>query len=936
MTDLTQVIGSLGNCFKQLMTTNLNPKGESLLKDIEETAKHSTAEADQEKRVLMPLHLCSFALSGEPCAVDVKNGRIVRIMPLHFDWKYKPDEIRLPTFQINGKILKRPHLKALASYHALASKKRVYSPNRIRYPLKRVDFDIKDPPNKRNQQNRGVSGFIRISWDEALDIIKSEVERIKKTSGLRSILVFSDGHGQSGVLHTIHGYGHGLFLLLGGATHAIRNPDSWEGWYYGARHTWGFPGPHGLPPYDYVMEDVLRNAEVIVTSCNTEATGSGMIGMFTTIFWLWVRELGKRVIFITPEYNYTAAAHLYWVKGGKWIPIRPNTDAALYLSIAYVWITEGIYDKEYVRTHTYGFDEFKKYVLGEEDGVPKTPKWAEEITGVPARIIKALARLWASKRTSYVNNFGGGKIRGPYASEPARLEAILLAMQGLGKPGVQELACIGQAAWPGPKSLSMDPDTAELIKWVFHPLAIPHGDPRMFQERMMRFNIKANPLAIPKTVAADAVVNPPISWYSSASFEAPRSDQFVKYSFPPENEPNLEIHMIWNENTCLTTCWNPGNKFVEVFRNPKIEFHVGMGVWLEDDLLFADLILPNCTVFEVTDLGHDPASSIYYCEQAIGRIGESKSLYETYCAIAERFGLLKEFTRGKSDEEWLKTFFEEHLVSRYMSWEEFKKKKYFVMPYPKPEEWEKIKRERNIKPFMTKYWELPEGKGMGWPDPTPTGKIEFFSTDIAKHMPWDKERPPVPRWIPEGESYKESLLCERAKKYPLLLLSNHGRWRYHAQCDDITWFREIPTCKVKGPDGYLYEPVWIHPKDAEKRGIRQGDVVKVFNERGAILCGAYITERIQPGVVSIDHGSRLDPIAYDKRGGILIDRGGASNLLVPGPSKSYPLMCVTGILVEVEKVNLIELALEYPDAFRRKLHRDVGPCLETWVRGVKE
>ena len=74
---------------------------------------------------------------------------------------------------------------------------------------------------------------------------------------------------------------------------------------------------------------------------------------------------------------------------------------------------------------------------------------------------------------------------------------------------------------------------------------------------------------------------------------------------------------------------------------------------------------------------------------------------------------------------------------------------------------------------------------------------------------------------------------ERAKKYPLLLVSNHGRWRTHAQNDDITWQREIRTCKVKGWDGYLYEPIWINPEDAEARGIKDGDIVKLFNERGS-------------------------------------------------------------------------------------------------------
>jgi len=131
-----------------------------------------------------------------------------------------------------------------------------------------------------------------------------------------------------------------------------------------------------------------------------------------------------------PDLNYAAAIH-----ADKWIPILPNTDAALHLAIAYTWMTEGTYDKDYVATHCFGFEAFEDYVLGREDGVPKTPKWAAEICGVPSRTIKALAREWAAKTTSIAHGNGGPMIRGPYSTEPARLETLNLAMQGLGKPG---------------------------------------------------------------------------------------------------------------------------------------------------------------------------------------------------------------------------------------------------------------------------------------------------------------------------------------------------------------------------------------------------------------------------------------------------------------------------------------------------------------------
>jgi trimethylamine-N-oxide reductase (cytochrome c) len=139
---------------------------------------------------------------------------------------------------------------------------------------------------------------------------------------------------------------------------------------------------------------------------------------------------------------------------------------------------------------------------------------------------------------------------------------------------------------------------------------------------------------------------------------------------------------------------------------------------------------------------------------------------------------------------------------------------------------------------------------------TPTGKIEFYATGLAEHFPDDEERPPVPHYIPHGVSHQESLSHPKAQKFPLLVMSNHPRWSVHSQHEDITWLREIETCKIKGPDGYQYHPLWINAKDAAERGIQKGDIVKLFNDRGGILCGAYITERIMPGVVGIDHGAK--------------------------------------------------------------------------------
>jgi len=157
------------------------------------------------------------------------------------------------------------------------------------------------------------------------------------------------------------------------------------------------------------------------------------------------------------------------------------------------------------------------------------------------------------------------------------------------------------------------------------------------------------------------------------------------------------------------------------------------------------------------------------------------------------------------------------------------------------------------------------------------------------------------------------------------VVSNHPRWGVHSQHDDITWLREIETCKVRGADGYQYQPLWMNPADAATRGIEHGDVVSVFNERGTVLAGAFVTERIVAGAVGIDHGAKYDPIVPGE-----LDRGGAINTITPrAPTSANTVgMAVSGFLVQVEKADLGGLRAKYPEALARTCHPTAGPCVD--------
>ena len=769
------------------------------------------------------------------------------------------------------------------------------------------------PQRRPQSQNRGKSKYKRISWDEASEFVASEIRRVHKTYGVNAILLQGDGHGECKTINTPHGHAGVLLEYLGGFTLQVRNPDSWEGWYWGAKHVWGQGAQGIMYPAANIVKDTTEHADMVLFwGCDPETTPWGFTGQFASRLCYFWSEVGIKQVYICPDVNYGCAVH-----ADKWIPILPSTDAAMQLAIIYMWIKEGTYDKEYVKTHTVGMDKVEAYVMGEEDGIPKTPAWASKKCGVPEWTIKALAREFAAKTTSIAHYFGGGLIRGPWAHEPARLECIMLGMQGLGGPGVHQhqLTYFGL---PRAENLGgtffWNPEIEERI-------ALPVlSSVTAWQQQV-----------IPKTLIQKAIESDtPIKWFATGAQNALVQDQFNVYQYPIEKEKGgCEIHMIWTDTPCRITCWNDGNSTELSMRNPKIECIVAQHPWLENDCLYADIILPANTYMEVDDILTNIRQgtcqpNIMIADKAIEPIGESKSDSEVVLEIGKKFGKEQELTEGMTIVDLQKKIWGYMGGEKLVSWEQLNEKKYWC--YNTAEDW------GDDPPGFRNFYNDPEKFPLG----TPTGKLEFYSEDLAKHFPDDKERPPVPKWIEKSHFHDERLSSSRAKLFPLLMMSNHGRWRVHAQCDDITWTREAPTCKVKGPDGYMYEPCWINPAEAKKRGIRNGDIVKVFNERGIVLAGAYVTERLMAGVAYMDHGARHDPIKTGE-----IERGGAINTITPEPVTSENCVgnVVQGYLVDVQRVQGEEMdqwRRDYPEAFERKYDPAAGLRFDAWVVGGDE
>ncbi|MDJ1650334.1 MULTISPECIES: molybdopterin-dependent oxidoreductase [Gordonibacter] len=906
----------------------------------------------KDRSVYKTLGWCGFGAGTNAGIVDVKEGKIARIRPMRIDEKYSVDDIKPWTIHARGSSF-TPGLKTTLPPLAYGYKQRVYSPNRVPYPLKRVDWD---PQGERHPETRGISGYERISWDEAAQICADEIARVIDTYGCSAVFCQGDGHGETKIIGGGHGCNTRLMDVLGGYTCQARQPDSWEGWYWGAKHVWGMDPVGKQTLQNNVLRDVSQNSDaVLFWGCDPETTPWGWGGQIASQICYWWTDLGIKSIYVCPDLNYGAAVH-----ADTWIPVLPNTDAALQLAIAYVWMTEGLYDRSYIDTHAVGFDWFEYYVLGREDGVPKTPKWAEEKCGVPSRRIKALARYWAQHNVSIAHCNGGGYIRSCFSHEPGRLEVCLLAMQAVGAPGRNQISMIEWGLY-GQQNL----------------LTCPRPAGGTYFGAAFTGHLPGTGLrwSIPQTMVPDAILLPEgeeLTWYGHVIAGLPRIDQFGQHRYP---EPGASrIHMFWTDTPCWSTCWNGGNRMQDALRDPSIEFMLVQHPWMENDTLFADIILPVSTKLEQTDIatctmcGHNDLA--IHEEQAVDPVGEARTDAECVLAIAEKLGvaellvgtwlgsmsvdearaqLPEQFAAHTlTDEEKVAAFEELKRVgfmggnpnlakgdgprskqlsamkggmSQYLPFEKFVEVGYY--PFPTADDWE------DDPAGLIQFHDDPEGH----PLDTPTGKIEFYATGIAEHWPGDEERPPVPHWIEESEAHHERLTCDRGKDYPFLVVSNHPRWRVHAEHDDIAWLRELNACKVIGPDGYRYEPVWVNPVDARARNLHDGDIVRIFNERGNVLGGVVVTERIMPHCISQDHGARVDSIVTGTGG---LDRGGANNLICPGAttSKNAPGEVTNGFLANIEKVDVQALAAQYPEEFNRDYDPAVG--LIASARIVKE
>jgi len=508
------------------------------------------------------------------------------------------------------------------------------------------------------------------------------------------------------------------------------------------------------------------------------------------------KEAGARIVTVDPRYTETAA-----VFADRWIPIRPGTDTAMMVAMAYVMIVENLYDRGFLDRQTVGFDTFREYVLGVGDGVAKSPAWAEPITGVPAADIVALAREYAvTKPAALIPGYAPG--RTAFGEQYHRAASVLAAMTG--NVGVHGGGAAGFERGPvGP---------------MVPPIAFAAEEAGGYEAKLRALDVARRLRKHPHCCNLwDAILKGRAGGYPSDIKLA-----YVAFANPLNQFPNL-------------------NKGIQALK--KLEFIVVHEQFMTATARFADILLPVTTHWERNDFARAWLSGPYflYLNKVIDPVSEARSDVDICRELAVRLGMPDAFPWA-TEEEGIRAIVQSmgDVAEEIPDFAKFKREGAHKIRPPGPQV------------AFSKQAEDPDGN----PFPTPSGRIEIYCQRIADLK--SPDIPPIPTYLSPWEGPGDPLM----DRYPLQLVTYHHKARAHSCFGTNPWLEELEPQRLL-----------IHTDDAGCRGVRNADKVRVFNDRGATVIEATVTERIMPGVVALGEGAWHSP---DGEG---TDHAGSPNVL---------------------------------------------------------
>ena len=777
------------------------------------TVEKAAAAGIEEVKTIGCYHNC-----GGRCILGavVKDGTVTRLVP-------DPTKEETPG-----------NPRAIPCVRGRAQTYRVYAPGRLKYPMKRVG-------------KRGEGKFERISWDEALDTIASEMKRIKAQYGNEAFynnyawgVCWTGPDGQNAIQRLLRLFG-GYVDLYG--TYSEAAYGQVVGFITG-----GYSGNSA--------DDVLNSKLAVLFGENSVVTRAG--GDNAGYWMMKAAKQGTKFIVIDPILTDTVIG-----TQAEWVPINPGTDVALIAAMAYVMVKENLYDKEFMATHTVGFDEdtlpagapsnssWMAYIMGRgPDKVEKTPEWAAPITGIPADRIIKLAREIASVKPALIMQNWGPQRRA-YGEQFARAIPILAAMTGNfgvqgGGPGLIQ----GGASFPMP-GMPVPPNPVKLSIPCF-----------LWTDFVLR--------GTEMTPEKDGIRGESVAWGAGSGSSASGSD-------PKNLRLPVNMKFMWNDGgNCVINQHGDINRTKKVLEDESLlEFLVCTDIFMTPSVKFADIVLPETTGFEadyiITGEGHGMKGNhswVLYNHKLIEPMYEVKDQLWVAEQLADRLGIGDEFRDGHlTREDWIKDMVAaaQQSIPNFPSLEEFRKTGIFKV--------------ENGKPFVAfaDFRADPEAHPLA----TITGKVEIYSPAVAA-LNKPEEMPAIPKYIPEWEGVSDPL----RETYPLMLMTTHYVARAHSTFDNVEMLQEAHP-----------QSLWINCLDAQARGIKNGDMVRVFNDRGEVHLPAYVTTRIVPGTTNMPQGAWYTP---DAQG---IDKRGCGNVLTshrPTPYAGGPAFHTN--LVQVEKL----------------------------------
>ena len=644
---------------------------------------------------------------------------------------------------------------------------RVYSPDRVLYPMRRVA--------SKGGGAKNANDFRRISWDEALSAIAERFKEVAKEFGPEALLPYSYG----GTLAVLSGSSMDRrFFHRFGASQLERSICSAAG-EAGLKSVLGVK--LGTEP-----EQFAHSRYIIAWGANIHGNNVHL--------WPFIKQAhraGARLVVIDP-YKTRTAKHADW-----YIPINPGTDAALALGMMHVIIGAGLHDADYVEKYTVGFEQLREKV--KEYPPQRVAKW----TGISEEHIHKLAREYATHRPAVIRvNYGVQRSEGG----------------GMAMRAITMLPCI-TGAW---KEVGGGLQLSTSGGWGLRREAL--DKPELMQQTLGRPARVVNMVGLGK--ALNTLKDPPI-----------------------------QALYVYNSNPAAV-CPNH-NEVIRGLKRPDL-FTVVHEQFFTDTTDYADIVLPATTFFEHKDL--QTAYGHYYIQmsnQAIEPLGECRSNVEVFRGLAGAMDFEDECFSESVDEmidtalsssnPWLKGIDRERLEKDGHARLNF-------------EGLESGTASQDSRPF------LPFAQG-GFQ--TPSGKAELYNPALIT-----QGLDPVVEFVPPkesrhaGEGFPLELLARKADNYLNSTFSN------------------LPTVQEMEDTGLLE----IHAKDAEARGIHDGDPVRVFNRRGEITLQAHVNGAVQAGVVAAKlNWAKLTP------GGSNINTLTSEKLTDMGNSATF-----YSVLVEVE------------------------------------